>query len=256
MNPIADVNNQIPQRKLGNRAIAAPSLTLRVLMGGVLAAMAAGLLPARTAQAQEGSLLYAAPQQAEGAAPLTLENSSFTYSPLPPEAEFRELRKEDIITVIVDYRSSMLSEGEAQSRKTSSVNAVLSDWLGFDGKSIFAAPQTRGDPTISGSINSQNRAEGDLESRDSLTFRIGAKIVDIRPNGNLVIEAHRNIVNNDEVWQTSLTGVVRRQAIGLDRTVRSDAIADLKIKKRELGQVRNSYSPGWLGWWYGRVKPF
>ncbi len=212
------------------------------------------------ARGQDGSLLYSVPPQtepvsAEGGG-LTLANSSYLHQPLPPEAEFRELRKEDIVTVIVDYRSSMLSEGEAETRKTSNFNAVLQEWIGFDGKSIFRGPQSRGDPAISGNLNSQFRAEGELELRDSLTFRIAAKIVDIRPNGNLVIEAHRTITINDEVWQQSLTGVVRRQAIGPDRTVRSDSIADLKIHKRELGQVRNAYAPGWLNWWWSQAKPF
>lgn len=217
------------------------------------------LAVANFAYGQDGGLLHQ-PLPAnlgEGQAPaLTLQNSSFTYQALPPDAESSELRLHDIITVLVDYRSSMLSEGESQSRKTANTNAVLSEWLGFDGKSIFRAPQSRGDPSVVGTLNSQYRAEGEIELRDSLTFRIAAKIVDIRPNGNLVIEAHRTIIINDEEWEQSLTGVVRRQAIGLDRTVRSDSIADLKIHKRELGQVRNSYAPGWLTWWYGKYKPF
>jgi flagellar L-ring protein precursor FlgH len=40
-----------------------------------------------------------------------------------------------------------------------------------------------------------------MELRDQLTFRIGAEVVDIRPNGNLVLQARREIVINEEVWQ-------------------------------------------------------
>ncbi|MEM9185371.1 MAG: flagellar basal body L-ring protein FlgH [Planctomycetota bacterium] len=224
----------------------------RIALVPIATALAAAL--AAAAAAQDGGLLHSAAP--DPSAPLTLENSSYTFTPLPPEAEFRELRKEDIITVLVDYRTSTLSEGETETRKTASINGVLADWLGFDGKSIFAAPQSRGDPTVTGTLNSQFRAEGDLETRDSLTFRIAAKIVDIRPNGNLVVEAHRTITINEEQWEQSLTGVVRRQSIGPDRTVRSDAVADLKIHKREVGTVRNAYSPGWLNSWWGRFKPF
>lgn len=204
--------------------------------------------------AQEGTLLYKSSLIREGQAPLTLENSSFMYQPLSPEARARELKIEDIITVLVDYRVNMNSEGEAESRKTASMNAVLAEWIGFDGKSIFRGPQTRGDPAIQGSLNSIYRAEGDLTQRDSMTFRIAAKVVDIRPNGNLVIEAHRQISSNDEVWMTSLTGEVSRQSIGPDRVVRSDAITDLRIDKKERGQVRNSYAPGWLGWWWSKGR--
>lgn len=211
------------------------------------------------AHAQEGSLLARQSVAENGAkqapAPLTLENTSFLYQPLPPEAQ-RELKVEDSIIVLVDYRTTMNSDGALENRKTSNINAVLADWIGFDGGDIFAAPQTRGDPRIAGSLNSQYRAESEMELRDSLTFRIAAKVVDIRPNGNLVIEAHRTVRNNDEVWQQSLTGVVARQFINPDRTVRSDSITDLHIDKRELGNVHDSYSPGWLARWYGRFKPF
>ena len=92
------------------------------------------------------------------------------YRELPPEARLRELQQHDIITVIVDYRTRMLSEGDAESRKTSSLNAVLSSWIRFDGKSIKPAPQTDGDPRIAGTYNSQYRAESDVELRDTLTL--------------------------------------------------------------------------------------
>ena len=207
------------------------------------------------ARAQDARLPYTPPAQQAGA-PLTLESSSFMYRKLPPEAEYRELQINDIVTVLVDYRSSMISEGDAESRKTASLNAVLSDWLKFDGKDLFPAPQSRGDPRVSGSLNSQYRAESEMELRDSLTFRIAAAVVDIRPNGNLVIEARREIQINEEMWMQSLTGVVRRQSIGPDRTVRSDEVAELRIKKSERGFVNDSYSRGWFARWYDKWKPF
>jgi len=207
------------------------------------------------ATAQDASLLLAQPvQQKEGQ--LRLDNSSFMYRKLPPEAEYRELQINDIVTVLVDYRSSMISEGDAEARKTASLNAVLADWLKFDGKDLFPAPQSRGDLRANGSLNSQFRTESEMELRDSLTFRIAAAVVDIRPNGNLVIEARREIQINEEVWMQSLTGVVRRQSIGPDRTVRSDEVAELRIKKTERGFVNDSYSRGWFTRWYDRWKPF
>lgn len=211
-----------------------------------------------SAPAQDGSLLQA-PVPLQGKKQptgLTLSNSSFMHSPVPAESLRRELQERDIITVLVDYRSSLLSEGQTQNRKTSSFDAALQDWLGFDGKSIFAAPQSRGDPTINGQLNSQYRTNAELEVLDALTFRIAATVVDIQPNGNLVLEANREFVINDVVWQHSLTGIVQRQAIGPDRTVSIDAIANLSVYKRELGQVREGYAPGWFARWYGKYKPF
>jgi flagellar L-ring protein precursor FlgH len=178
------------------------------------------------------------------------------YRKLPPEAELRELQINDIITVLVDYRSSMISEGDAEARRNLSINAVLADWLKFDGKDIYPAEQQRGNPRVNGTLQSQYRTESEMELRDSLTFRIAAAVVDIRPNGNLVVEARREIRINEEVWMQSLTGVVRRQSIGPDRTVRSDEVAELRIEKREKGFINDAYSRGWFTKWYDKWKPF
>ncbi|MCC7474640.1 MAG: flagellar basal body L-ring protein FlgH [Pirellulales bacterium] len=207
-------------------------------------------------QSQAQQRQFSSPGQQLQPGTLTLENTSFMYRRLPPEAEQRELQINDIITVLVDYRSTMLSEGDANAKRTASLNAVLTDWLKFDGKDIFPAPQERGDPRIKGQLDSQFKTQADLESKDALTFRIAAQVVDIRPNGNLVIEARREIQINEEVWIQSLTGSVRRQSIGPDRTVRSDEVAELRIEKREKGFVRDSTERGWFTKWYDKWKPF
>jgi flagellar L-ring protein precursor FlgH len=203
--------------------------------------------------AQDGSLFLNPTQANHG---LTLENSSFMYQQLPPESRPRQLQKHDIITVVVDVRSRFLSEGDGQARKTQSLTAVLADWIKLDNGHLKPAPQSDGDPTIAGTLNSQNRAQSDLELRDSLAFRMAAEIIDIQPNGNLVIEGHQTVRNNEEQWRISLTGVVRREAIQADRTVSSDAIYDFNVDKEEVGQVRDGYARGWFARWYDRYKPF
>ncbi len=218
--------------------------------------LSAPCLLSGTVRAQDASLLLVTPTTAQQNGTMTLANCSFIYRKLPPEAELRELQINDIVTVLVDYKSSMLSEGDANSKRRLSFNAVLSDWLKFDGKNLYPAPQSHGDPRIKGQLDSQFKTQADLTLNDALTFRIAAAVVDIRPNGNLVIEARREIQINDEVWMQSLTGVVRRQSIGPDRTVRSDEVAELRIEKREKGFVRDSYDRGWFTKWYGCWKPF
>lgn len=216
----------------------------------VLVALAA--VNVANVQAQEGILFQ---PSAQGVQPLTLQNSSFIYRELPPEAKPRELQKHHILTVVVDVSSRFLSEGDAESRKTASLTAILADWLKLDGGALKPAPQSSGDPTVSGSFNSQYKAEADVELRDSLSFRMAVEITEIYPNGNLVIVGYQTIRNNEEEWRISLTGVVAREAVQADRTVSSDAIFDFHVDKKEVGQVRDGYSRGWLSKWYDRFKP-
>lgn len=229
-------------------------MTLRnTLFAALLAVVSAN------ASAQDSSLMLVPSPPAMKAAPrdtATLANSSFIFSPLPPESQQRPLAVNDILRVQVDYRATLQSEGDTETRKQGAFSSVLTDWIGFDGKDIFAAPQTRGDPTVGGTLNSQNRAEADISAREALTFIIASKIVDIRPNGDFVIEGRSRVKVNEEVWMTHLTGTVSRSFVGPDRTVRHTDVVDLRIDKYELGAVRDGYRRGWLSRKYGKYKAF
>ena len=110
-------------------------------------------------------------------------------------------------------------------------------------------------PRVAGQYNSRFRSQADLETLDAMTFTIAAKVVDIRPNGNLVIEARRTIENNAEIWEQSLTGTIRREDVSPDNKVLSEDVAELRIKKRESGQVRDGYRRGWLTRLFDKLQP-
>ena len=224
----------------------------------VLVALAIGfaMLQSALLQAQDSSLLHAMPPMQAEQQGTALQKGSFIYRELPPNARPRELLQHDIVTVIVDYRTRMLSEGDAENRKTNSLNAVLSSWIRFNGKDLKPAAQSDGDPRIAGTYNSQYRAESDVELRDSLTFEVAAEVIEVRPNGNLYIEGNQTIQNNEEEWRIFISGEVDRQSISPDRTVSSKSIAKLDIHKQEVGQVRDGYARGWFNRWYDKYKPF
>ena len=81
-------------------------------------------------------------------------------------------------------------------------------------------------------------------------------MVDIRPNGNLVIEGRRTIRNNNEVWEQALTGVIRAGDVMPNNTVLSENIAEMRVYKREAGNVRDGYRRGWLMKWLDAYQPF
>jgi flagellar L-ring protein precursor FlgH len=221
----------------------------------LLASAAALLLGGSGAWAQDSSLLLE-PVQSQQRQALTMENGSFMFRELPADHRPREVQLHDTLTVIVDYRTRMISEGDAEQRKNSFINQALTSWIAFDGKSIRLAPQLSGDPRVAGINNSQYRAESDLELRDAMSFKIAAEVIDIRPNGNLYIEANWNVENNEENWKIFLNGEVSRESIQPDRTVTTDSIVNLNIKKKEVGMVRDGYERGWFAKFYDRYKPF
>lgn len=187
--------------------------------------------------------------------PLSLQNGSWTYIPPPP---VQEIRLNDLIYVRVTVGSEVLSEGDAEVRKNGLYDAILRDWVILDGlRWVKPAPQSDGDQRIQGQLTQRRRVESSVETRDSMEFDIQARVVDIRPNGNLVLEARRDVKNNEEQWLFSLTGECRSQDIGPGNILLSKNIADLRIDKREHGQVRDGYKRGWFLKWFDQViDPF
>jgi flagellar L-ring protein precursor FlgH len=184
---------------------------------------------------------------------IPLSTSSLTYRQvLPP----REIKVNDLVTIVVVERSQSINEGEFNGRKNATVDAQLKSWVELDGLNLKPAPQEDGDPRANGVYNTQFRADGELETRQSLQFNITARVVDIRPNGTLVLEARKRVRNNDEVLEAWVAGIVRREDISPSNRVTSDAIAELVVDMGSSGHVRDAYKRGWLHRIYDRFAPF
>jgi len=185
--------------------------------------------------------------------PLTLADCSWTFDP-PPEP--KQIKLHDQITVIVNEKWVVTSEGEMDRRKKTSANATVKDWVLLKKFSLIPDPQSAGDPKISTALENKYQAKSDLEERSSMTFKIACEVADKRPNGLLVIEGRRKVGNNHDSWEQCLTGVVRPEDVLPNNTVLSENVAELRIFKRESGHVRDGYRRGWLLEWLDKYQLF
>jgi flagellar L-ring protein precursor FlgH len=176
---------------------------------------------------------------------LTLETSSFYFQKAEP---VRVLKLNDIVRVRVVESSTASAEANINRRKQYQLQAQLIDWVKFNNGDLETNPNSGGDPTINGVYQGQGQARSNLNTKEGLQFTIAARIVDIRPNGHLVIEAHSTIRNNDEVWDQALSGIVPPDRVDPKGEVRSEDIAELMVDKRERGQVRDGVRRGWMYW--------
>ena len=188
-----------------------------------------------------------------GAPPVTLNDASWTYQPALP---LRTFQKQDVVTIRVDEITRVMAEGNVDSRKRTLFDAIVNDWIQFVNFRFIPQPMIEGEPGIAFQSQSNFRADSSVESRESMTFNIAATVVDIRPNGNLVLEARKHIRINDNLWETSLTGICRAIDIAPDNVVLSKDLIDLEIRKEDQGQLRDGVSRGWFQRWVDRLGPF
>jgi flagellar L-ring protein precursor FlgH len=185
--------------------------------------------------------------------PVLLNGASWTFQPPLP---IRTFQKNDLITIRVDEITRVMADGAAESRKRTLYEAILTDWIRLKDFRLQPDPQGNGDPAVAAESNSNFRAEASVDSRESMTFNIAATVVDIRPNGMLVIEARKAIRVNDNLWETSLSGMCRAQDIGPDNVVLSKDVLELEIRKEDQGHLRDGYKRGWLQRLIDRYGPF
>lgn len=182
-----------------------------------------------------------------------LRGVSWTYQPAPP---LRQFKLQDIVTIRVDEISRSQAQGQAQKRRNSIFLAALTDWVRLTRYGVVPDPQEDGDPTIASQSQSNFRALSSVEARESVSFNISARIVDIRPNGNLVLEARKTYRHNDNLWETSLSGICRAQDIAPDNVILSRDLIDLEIQKLDQGYVHDGYKRGWFQRLFDGIKPF
>lgn len=187
------------------------------------------------------------------APPVMLNDASWTYQPAPP---LRVFQKQDVVTIRVDEITRVMAEGNIDNRKRTLFDAIVNDWIKVVNFRFVPQPMVEGQPGVAFQSQSNYRADASVESRESMTFNIAATVVDIRPNGNLVLEARKHIRINDNLWETSLTGICRAIDIGPDNVVLSKDLIDLEIRKEDQGQLRDGVSRGWFQRWVDRFGPF
>jgi flagellar L-ring protein precursor FlgH len=220
------------------------------VIGAVAAALAmcAVLGLAERAPAQSSSL-WGNP---ESRPPLDMYRNWTAEKPLEPQP----VELHDLVTVVIKEESVVISEGQMDRKKKAYGDLILKNWILFKGFSMVPDPQSAGEPHVRGEVDNKMRSEAQLETRDSIKFRIACSVVDIRPNGNLIIEGRRAIRSNDEVWEYSLTGEIRAKDVMPNNTVLSENVANMRLFKREAGHVRDGYRRGWLLKWLDKVQPF
>jgi flagellar L-ring protein precursor FlgH len=214
--------------------------------------VAGAAISAARARGQNSSLFHH-DLPVTGQDPLRLSSSSWLFQKSDPPAQ---VRMHDLITIVVDEKSAVTSSGQLDRRKTGKFDAELKNWISLRPWSLKPSPMSNGQPKANGTLDSQYQADAQLETKDALSFRISAEVVDVRPNGNLVVEAHHRIQVNEDVWVASLRGVIRREDVLPNNTVLSQNVAELEIEKKEVGNVRDGYRRGWLVRLYDRFSIF
>jgi len=104
-------------------------------------------------------------------------------------------------------------------------------------------------PGMGGSINygNQYRGQASTSRNAQLTSRMTVLVVDILPNGNLVVEGTKTMEINNDMEVVTLSGIVQPEHISGSNTVYSYQIANAKLLYKGKGSMTQGQRIGLLG---------
>jgi flagellar L-ring protein FlgH len=174
-----------------------------------------------------------------------------------PFRDIKATRVGDIITITVSEVSNATKTAATTTARTKKFDGLFSFAGAGAGTTGVANPigAAKFGP-YEGKFGSSFDGSGSTNRTDSMSAYMTATVVDVLPNGNLIIRGSRWTKTNDEMQQTVLEGVVRPNDITRNNTVLSQNIADAKIFVVGKGPVAQHQKPGWMLQVFDFLSPF
>ncbi len=205
-------------------------------------------------QSSGGSLLQASlPQQPETSSKTPVYSLYAVREPEP-----KVLKKHDLVNIIVREESQTASKGTTDLKKTADIDAKVDQWIKFNIGSLSlhgtASPANPVEAKMEGARDFKGDAT--VNRTDSVVLRLEAEVIDVKPNGTLVLQARKHILSDDEDQTMIMTGVCRVQDVDASNSVLSTDLHDLDLQKTTKGAVRDTTKRGLLPRLLDFVNPF
>ncbi len=159
-----------------------------------------------------------------------------------------EFKVHDLITVIVREQKTYKSRSKLETDREYSMDSKIDAAFRMLNGHLAAASFTDGEPSIDFSMKTELQGEGKAERRDDLTFRLTVEIIDIKPNGLLVLTSgpDTKILVDRELQAIAFTGVCRSRDVSPDNTILSTQVFNQVIDLQHNGALRDAAKRGWL----------
>ena len=184
------------------------------------------------------------------------QSSGSIFSPDAPNLFlFRDVKARsvgDIVTIQILESASATSTANTATEKKGDILVTAPNLFGLEkgNSALDFSKILQGSSAITFGGQGSTTRSGELQA--SLT----AKVVEVRPNGDLVLEGTKDVVVNHERQSLTIRGVVRQRDVSPANIVLSTAIAQMDVKFDGKGVVANANKPGFLYWLLSKITPF
>ena len=167
----------------------------------------------------------------------------------------------DLITIDVGESSSLAASQNSVRNRQSQVENAVKQFLFANSK---MGTHNGGLPGTEIESKSSNKGGGSIANTQNLKGRVSVVVIDVLPNGVLVLEGARMVTFSGESYYAVLKGMVRQEDIGAGfreglryrNIVSSQYIADAQIEFVSKGSLNDAQKESWYQKIASVVNPF
>ena len=171
-------------------------------------------------------------------------------------ADRRAHQPGDVLTVQVVEAAKAKKSASTSTKRSSSTDASVDALLGLVTSVTGANPNMGTTFGVGAGTDTSFDGEGETLREGSLEATFTVRVMQVLPNGHLVIAGSRSIKVNNEVQILALRGIVDPRDISVDNSIESTKIAEAQIEYFGQGVLSEKQHPGWLQRGLDWIWPF
>ena len=150
-----------------------------------------------------------------------------------PSSDYKARNLHDTVVVQVSVQTNAAQGASVDSSRDFSTNSAISGLVG--------ALATHGvNPLLTANSSTALKGSGQTSSNTTFSTNLTGEVIAVLPNGNLVVEAHRQIFMNNQHEDIIVRGVARPGDISPNNLVPSAALSSLEIEMKGKGIISDS----------------
>lgn len=167
--------------------------------------------------------------------------------------------KHDRVLIVINDTNRASVEATSETERTSSLKWTLSKLFRIgkdrDGDIIAKSFADARKPELD--IETERVHEGEGKSESTITTRteLSGSVVEVMPNGHLVVEARKTLVNNTGEHMVIFTGRIDPRDLDADNSVDAKYVMERTVKIKSTGDIEDALRRGWLARAYDFLNP-
>ena len=155
----------------------------------------------------------------------------------------------DTMTILITETTSASTKSNTNVSRSGSIAAAVPTISGLPGKSLQGME-------LSASSSASMAGKGDAAANNVFTGNITVTVIEVLPNGNLLVSGEKQVSIGAGTEYIRLSGVVNPYFISTANTISSTNVADARIEYKESGVISEAQVMGWLARFFMSVLPF